>query len=200
MCGRYTITTPTKKLAAYFGIIPSKEAFSSTSDARPSQDLPIVLADDPKQMVIGHWGFPIRIAGKEKELINIRAESIIQKPYFQRIAKNHRCIILADGFYEWKREGKQSAKYKFTIAKEPMAFAGIYEWRTKKLSDEMRPFFSIITTTPNKTMARIHDRMPVILPPGKEKDWIAATLSPDLLVPYSESRRKLNVAIADAGQ
>jgi putative SOS response-associated peptidase YedK len=185
MCGRYTIVTPTSELARYFGLIPPSEAFKHTDDARPTNDLPIVLENEPNQMVIGHWGFPMKIAGKEKELINVRAESIIEKPYFRKIAEKHRCIILVDGFYEWKRDGKQSQKYKFTLEHGPMAFAGIYEWKTKKLSDEIRPFFSIITTTPNSVVARVHDRMPVILPAGKEKLWIEAAFSTDLLASFT---------------
>jgi putative SOS response-associated peptidase YedK len=159
MCGRYAITTPAKKLAEYFGVLPPHEAYLVTDDARPSENLPVVLASEPKQMVIGHWGYPAEIKGRKKELVNIRAESILGKPYFRKAVENHRCIILADGFYEW---------------------------RTKTLSDAMRPFFSIITVPANKTMSPIHDRMPAILPPGREKEWIAPHGQFELLVPYRD--------------
>ena len=185
MCGRYAIVTPTKALAEYFGVFPPKDIFMPTADARPMQNLPIILADEPRQMVIGHWGYPIKVGGKEKELINIRAENIVGKPYFRQVAEKHRCIILADGFFEWKRVGGRAQKYKFTLAKGPMAFAGIYEWKVKQLSDEIRPFFSIITTTPNVVVAPIHDRMPVILPTGNEKGWITTPFSADLLQSYA---------------
>ena len=105
---------------------------------------------------------------------------------FQRAAKTHRCIILADGFFEWKKEAGKSQKYRFALETRPMAFAGIYTWKTKKLSDEMRPFFSIITVPANKQMAPIHDRMPVILPAGKEKVWITSDASLKLLEPYDK--------------
>jgi len=122
-------------------------------------------------MLVGHWGYPITIQGKEKESINTRAESITEKPYWQRMAKNHRCIILADGFYEWKKiPGAKSEKYRFTLEHRPLAFAGIYQWKEKTLSKERRPFFSIITVPVNKSMRPIHDRMPVILRMGK-KQW-----------------------------
>jgi putative SOS response-associated peptidase YedK len=186
MCGRYTITTPTKELAAYFKIFPPSEPFAPTADARPSQNLPIVLENEPKQMVIGHWGYPIRIGGKEKELINIRAESILEKPMFQRAAKNHRCIILADGFFEWKKTGGTSQKYRFTLERRPMAFAGIYQWKSKKLSDEVRPFFSIITVPANKAMSPIHDRMPFIIPKAQEQLWLSPDFSMDMLAPSVE--------------
>jgi putative SOS response-associated peptidase YedK len=184
MCGRYTITTPTKKMASYFGVIPPSEPFAPNNDARPSQNLPIILDNEPSQMVIGHWGYPIRVDGKDREVINTRVESIREKPFFQRAAKTHRCIILADGFFEWKKIGDKKQKYRFTLERRPMAFAGIYQWKTKKLSDEMRPFFSIITVPANKAMATIHDRMPVILPSGKEKEWITGDLALELLIPF----------------
>jgi putative SOS response-associated peptidase YedK len=194
MCGRYTITTPAKELASFFRILPPKERYQPTADARPTGNLPVVLENEPSQMVIGHWGYPIIIAGKEKELINVRAESILEKPFFQRAAKNHRCIILADGFYEWKKMGSgKSEKYRFTLENRPMAFAGIYQWKSKKLSDEMRPFFSIITVPANKTMKPIHDRMPVILPKGKEMDWILPSAPLKLLLPFTG---KIQVATA----
>jgi putative SOS response-associated peptidase YedK len=194
MCGRYTITTPDKELASYFGILPPSERYTPTTDARPTGNLPIVLDNEPSQMVLGHWGYPIKISGNEKELINVRAESILEKPFFQRAAKNHRCIILADGFYEWKKVGGgKSEKYRFTLERRPMAFAGIYQWKTKKLSDKMRPFFSIITVPANVTMKPIHDRMPVILPKGKEMEWISPSAPAAMLLPYAG---KLNVTNA----
>lgn len=94
---------------------------------------------------LGHWGYPVTLHGREKELINVRMESIREKPHFQQAAKLHRCVILADGFFEW---------------------------RTKKLSSEMRPFFSIITVPANATMQSIHDRMPFILLEAHEYTWL----------------------------
>jgi len=173
-----------KNLAEYFGVLPPHEAYLVTDDARPSENLPVVLASEPNQIILGHWGYPTEVKGRKKELINIRAESILGKPYFRKAVENHRCIVLADGFYEWKRTGGAREKYRFTLEHRPMAFAGIYEWRTKTLSDAMRPFFSIITVPANKTMSPIHDRMPAILPPGREKEWIAPDGRLELLEPY----------------
>ena len=186
MCGRYTITTPTKTLASYFGVFPPSEPLVPTDNARPSQNLPIVLDKEPKQMVMGHWGFPITIAGKEKELINVRIESILEKPFFRKAAEEHRCIILADGFFEWKKTGDKSQKYEFTLGRRPMAFAGIYEWRSKNCRNEMRPFFSIITTPAKGTIAPIHDRMPFILSEAHEYFWLTADFSVDMLSPSLE--------------
>lgn len=184
MCGRYTITTPTAELASYFGVLPPTEAYLASADARPSQNLPLVLDNEPTQMVVGHWGYRIKIKGKEKELINVRAENILQKPYWRRIAKQHRCIILADGFYEWTKDSAHQ-KFRFTLQAGPMAFAGIYAWEQKKMSDEIRPFFSIITVAANKEMKPIHDRMPAILDQKTAKQWIGEGEPLELLQPFA---------------
>ncbi len=184
ICGRYTITTPGEELASYFGILPAQDAFGPTDDARPTENLPIVLQDDPNQMVVGHWGYPIRLGGKDKELINVRAESILGKPFFRKAANECRCMILADGYFEWMREGEVKKKFRFTLERQPMAFAGIYQWTAKKLSNEIRPFYSIITSQATGEAATIHDRMPVILPPGHEKSWLIGLFNEKLLAPY----------------
>jgi putative SOS response-associated peptidase YedK len=184
MCGRYTITTPNEELASYFGILPAKDAFEPTDDARPTANLPLVLQDNPHQMVVGHWGYPIRLGGKDKELINVRAESIMSKPFFRRAANEHRCMILADGYFEWRREGEAKKKFRFTLERQPMAFAGIYQWQAKKLSKEILPFYSIITAEATGEAATIHSRMPLILQPGHEKSWLIETFNEKLLAPF----------------
>lgn len=179
MCGRYTITTPGKELAEYFratlpaGLIP----ITANTNAKPTQRLPIILEDEPNQIVMGHWGYPLHIGNTEKEVINTRIESLETKPFFKKAAIKHRCIILADGFYEWKTTGGKKQPYKITVNRSPIAFAGIYKWQQKKLSDEMLPFFSIITSPANPFMMDIHDRMPVILNKDQEKKWLDSPFS-----------------------
>ena len=185
MCGRYSIVTPPKELAAYFGLLPPEEFFKGTPDARPTQTLPIVIDEDPKRIIMGHWGYPMKIGGAEKELINTRTETIKEKPFMRKAAEQHRCIILTDGFYEWKSEADKKQKIKFTYENQPMALAGIYQWKTKSMSDDKMPFFSIITTTPNSDVAPIHDRMPVILS-GDIEAWLRSPMNVDLLVPFSK--------------
>ena len=166
MCGRYTITTPGEKLAEYFKAKLPTGPIPVNTNARPTQRLPVILDEDPNQIVMAHWGYPIHIAGTEKELINVRAESIETKPLFRKAALSHRCIVLADGFYEWKQDAGKKTPYKLTVTYSPIAFAGIYRWQQKKLSDDLLPFFSIITVPSNDSMREIHDRMPVILDQG----------------------------------
>jgi putative SOS response-associated peptidase YedK len=145
----------------------------------------VILEDNPNQIVLAHWGYPIHIGLSEKELINVRAESIETKPFFKKAALKHRCIVLADGFYEWKKEAGKKQPYKLTINHTPMAMAGIYKWQEKKLTGEMLPFFSIVTVPPNDFMKDIHDRMPVILEIGKEKNWLISDSIDRLLKTYA---------------
>jgi putative SOS response-associated peptidase YedK len=184
MCGRYIITTPSEILAKYFKATLPNGPIPIRNNAAPSQMLPVILEDEPNQIVMAHWGYPIHLGKGEKELINIRAESIAEKPFFKKAAQKHRCIILADGFYEWKKELGKNQPYKFTVSHSPIAFAGVFKWQQKKLTDEMLPFFSIITVPANEFMTSIHDRMPVILPEGNEKVWLEKPFSLDELHPF----------------
>ena len=186
MCGRYTITTPGKELAEYFRATLPAGPIPINNNAKPTQRLPIILEDEPNQIVMAHWGYPIHIGDTEKELINIRAESIKTKPFFKKAAQKHRCIILADGFYEWKKEADRKRPYKLTVSHSPIAFAGIYKWQQKKLTDEMLPFFSIITVPANDSMKEIHDRMPVILDENNEKAWLTEEFNEAVLRPYKQ--------------
>ena len=184
MCGRYTITTPSEQIAKYFkaklphGLIPLR------NNAAPSQMLPVILEDDPNQILMAHWGYPVKFGDVDKELINVRAESIETKPFFKNAVKKHRCIVLADGFYEWKKEPGKNQPYKITINHSPIAFAGIFKWQQKKMTDEMLPFFAIITVPPNEFMSNIHNRMPAILDENNEKQWLEANPNNSLLRPF----------------
>ena len=195
MCGRYTITTPGTKLAQYFDAALPTGPIPINTNARPTQRLPIILNSDPSQIVMAHWGYPIHIGKTEKELINIRAESIETKPFFKRASQQYRCIILADGFYEWKQEDGGKHPYRLTVDFRPIAFAGIYKWQQKKLSDELLSFFSIITVRANDFMRDIHDRMPVILERGHEKEWLSSPESSALLKPFAKSMKAERVTL-----
>jgi putative SOS response-associated peptidase YedK len=133
----------------------------------------------------------------EKELINIRTESIKEKPFFQRAAKAHRCLVLADGFYEWKKEARRKQPYWITTAKKtPIAFAGLFAIRKLSRSGKEVPLFSIITEPANEFMREIHNRMPVILPAHKEKHWIESEGYLDYLSPHAQSLKAKQVSTA----
>src|SRR5690606_25370196 len=127
-----------------------------------------------------HWGLVPRWAKDPKigsRMINARAETVAEKAAFRSALKKRRCSVPADGFYEWQKLAGRTAKQPFYIHRpdgEPYAFAGLWEtWRGPDgTGDEVLRSCTIITTAPNSEMAKIHDRMPVILPPEAWDTWL----------------------------
>jgi putative SOS response-associated peptidase YedK len=138
--------------------------------------------------LIPHWAADPSIGNR---MINARAETLTELPSFKLLVDRRRCIIPADGFYEWRKEGKRKVpKWVYLKNKEPFAFAGLWDvWRKpdcKKVES-----FTIITTEPNELVRPIHNRMPVILRPEDEEQWLDASRTPfvkakSLLKPYPE--------------
>ena len=168
MCGRYSLTNTTG-LDERFNAEYPDEGIRPRYNAAPSQKMVIIPQSTPHHMQLALWGFPISwIKDRPEGLINIRAETISEKPSFKKYLKEGRCLILADGFYEWKKiDTKTKQPYRITLKDEkPFAFAGVYKEAEGKLR------FAIITTTPNSLMKDIHNRMPVILEKKEEQEWL----------------------------
>jgi len=168
----------------------STEIALPTYNAAPSQAQLTILNDHPQAIVRAAWGFvPEWADGRPdvKSLINARAETVATKPFFRDAFKRKRCLVLADGFYEWKRAGKGKVPYRIALkTEEPFAFAGI--WSTvHDAQGGVHPTFAILTTEANTLVAQIHTRMPVILREQDEADWLNPSLALDaaqaLLVP-----------------
>jgi len=119
-------------------------------------------------MALANWGYPIAwMKDKPQGLINMRIETLRDKPSFKHYLEKGRCLVIADGFYEWKKTADGKAPFRITLKDgEPFAFAGLY----KEAEDGLR--FAIITTAPNALMKNIHARMPVILERKEEKGWL----------------------------
>jgi len=169
----------------------STEIAVPTYNAAPSQAQLTILNDHPDAIVRTAWGFvPEWADGRPdvKPLINARAETVATKPFFRDAFKRKRCLILADGFYEWKRAGKGKVPYRIALkTEEPFAFAGI--WSTvHDAQGIVQPTFAILTTEANALVSQIHTRMPVILREQDEADWLNPSLALDeaqaLLVPF----------------
>ncbi|AIQ31264.1 hypothetical protein P40081_26190 [Paenibacillus sp. FSL P4-0081] len=177
MCGRFTITVTLEELIAHYLIDDSKIAtLKPNYNVAPMHNVPAVIASDAgKRLGELRWGLVPFWAKDEKigsKMINARAETVADKPAFKRLLKTKRCIIPADGFYEWKKDGTSKQPYRILMSDGSLfSFAGLYDtWEDpegKKLST-----CTIITTTPNSLMEDIHDRMPVILRPEDEADWL----------------------------
>jgi putative SOS response-associated peptidase YedK len=191
MCGRFVSASPPDELARYFDVDQVAEtALDPSYNVAPTNDVYVVVETGGiRRLDTFHWGlipFWAKDAKVGQKMINARAESLADKPAFKRPFTRRRCLIPADGFFEWKKVPGQKAKQPMYIHRtddEPMAFAGLWElWRPKgddgEYSDDESTWIrscTIITGQPNETMQPIHDRMPVILPPSAWDTW----LSPD---------------------
>lgn len=149
-------------------------AFKPIYNARPGELLPIVTEEHPQQLTLAIWDFVPQWAthGKARGVINARAESLIEKPYFRSAVTKRRCLIPADGFYEWESVGSVKKPHFFHVRDDkPFAFAGVYDERP---GQDGVLGFAIITTVPNELVGRIHTRMPVMLTDTLQDVWLSS--------------------------
>ena len=197
MCGRFTLTADQDSFENRFSLTRFDLGWVPSFNIAPTQEVLTVTNDGSENRPeLMRWGLVPSWAKDPKignRMINARSETLAEKPSFRTAFKRRRCLIPADGFYEWKREGK--AKKPMLITVNPgdlFAFAGLWEtW--KQPDDSWLLTCAIITTSANEFMKSIHDRMPVILPRESEASWLdpeeqdTAMLS-ELLLPYDSDR------------
>ncbi|SHN23410.1 Putative SOS response-associated peptidase YedK [Cyclobacterium lianum] len=188
MCGRYSEKQDLKKVEDQLKLRLSEKAkdWKPSFNIAPSQLAPVVTSDDPDLMDVFHFGLVPHWAKDKKvgyKMINARSETLLEKPsYKPLVINNKRCLVLADSFFEWKKEGKEKQPFRIYIPdREVFFFAGLWSsWKDPE--GETYNSFSIITTAPNNLMEKIHDRMPVILTREEEKLWLDPDQNPkDLL-------------------
>jgi putative SOS response-associated peptidase YedK len=185
MCGRYTLTANTQKLAEAFDGLEVPAELPARYNIAPSQAIAVVANNGEHKLEFFQWGLIPSWAKDPKignKMINARAETLGEKPSFRNAYKRRRCLVLADGFYEWKKEGDKTKTpmYIRLASGEPFAFAGLWELWQK--TEDMILSCTIITTEPNELMAQIHNRMPVILPHTAYEQWLdPAERTPDQL-------------------
>ena len=176
MCGRYEIVDG-KRIFIRFKVANAAPEVAPNLDGRPTQQVPVLLTDH--ELVLMKWGLVPFWAKDEaigNKMINARAEGIEDKPSFKRPLRTQRCLLPASAFFEW--QGAKGAKVKYRIARsdgELFGLAGLYDvWQSAHESELAT--CTIITCAPNRVLAPIHDRMPVILLPEDEDAW----LDPDM--------------------
>ena len=198
MCGRFTLAINPADLATRFEVTQTQAAenLRPRYNIAPMQKTVIIKDEQPAAFAMATWGL-IPVWAKDpsiaSKLINARGETVAEKPSFRTAFKKRRCLVLADGFYEWQKsaDGKSKTPMHIHLASgEPFAMAGLWEnWKPQDAPEsDWRSTFTVITIGPNKLMAPIHDRMPVILPRGRERDWLNPSGGMvellDLLRPY----------------
>ncbi|WP_166805780.1 SOS response-associated peptidase [Jeotgalibacillus sp. R-1-5s-1] len=195
MCGRFSLTEALEDLKEYYQFHMREDFDLHTHlNLSPSNQITAIVKVEGKRYPAAfRWGLIPPFAKDEKigyKTFNARAETVADKPSFRKAFRSKRCLIPASSFYEWKKteEGyKQPYEIKL-LSGDPLTFAGLWEsWRNEK-NDLIRSC-TIITTEPNSTMSKIHDRMPVILSPDQFDQWLNPDSEPDhlkqMLVPFS---------------
>lgn len=195
MCGRFTLRTPAAQVASYFNTsAPQEWQLAMRFNIAPTQQIAAVRLTEEKSraLVPLRWGLVPSWAKDLKignSLINARAETVAEKPAFRAAFKRRRCLVAADGYYEWKKLDSKTKQpyYIRRYDEQPFAFAGL--WERWERGDEPIESCTIITTDANVLTREIHDRMPVILPPDKYDIWLdpefqAYDFLQSLLVPF----------------
>jgi len=181
MCGRFVSASPPDEIARYFQAEAPEAALDPNYNVAPTTDVYAVLEDGTARRVEPlHWGLVPRWAkdlSVGNRMINARAETLAERNAYKSAYAKRRCIIPADGFYEWKSIPGQKAKQPYFIHRndgEPMAFAGLWEvWRDRSAPEPSEVHSCTIVTGPaNEAVAPVHDRMPVMLPPSAWDSWL----------------------------
>jgi putative SOS response-associated peptidase YedK len=199
MCGRYRRTTREEELARIYRIpIPSQPDLPISYNIAPNQEiLAIRLNPETKQRSLDRlrWGLVPYWAKDEKigfKTINARAETVDTAHSFRSAFKKRRCLIPADGFYEWKKVIGGKIPYSIEMKDDsPFVFAGLWEgWQNPETQEWLRTC-TIITGQPNELVAEIHTRMPVILPPETRDRWLSGEAGKEVLRPFPDQEMKI---------
>ncbi len=195
MCGRFSQTKSKQEIKKRFNVKKVPDEIGPIFNIAPDSNVPVILNESSDEITLARWGLVPSWSKKEKppySMINARAETILEKPSYKRLIKNKRCLIIADSFYEWKKVNGKKIPHRILLESEDLfAFAGLWDlWEGK---GNALISCTIITTTPNKLCAKIHDRMPVILSPDKEKSWLSDNSVENIqefLKPYDDNKMK----------
>ena len=178
MCGRFILISDLSVIGRNFGVSDVSVSFSPSRNVSPGLHIPAIICRENENRMasllwglIPHWSKDPSIGAK---LINACAETVAEKPSFKSAFVRRRCLIPADGFYEWKREGNKKIPYSFFMKSgSPFYFAGLYEsWVAP--DQKTVETCTIVTTQANELVLPVHDRMPVIVSGDRLQDWLSA--------------------------
>jgi putative SOS response-associated peptidase YedK len=178
MCGRYMFAANPQQVTERFALTVVPPDLPTSYNVAPQMYMPVIVANSPSRLDIMRWGLVPSWAKDENvgfKTINARAETVAERPAYRAALRYHRCLVPANGFYEWRatRRGKQP--YFIHLSDEPLfAFAGLYDIWYSPDGSELRTY-TIITCEANALMAPIHNRMPVILPRDAEAAYLDPT-------------------------
>jgi len=186
MCGRFTVAVPREDLFDEFGLTEAPFDIHPRYNVAPTQIAPVLLRGDEGAFRLAgfRWGLvPFWAAGPEvgQRMINARAETMAEKPAFSAAFRERRCLVPADGWYEWLKDGKSRTPMWIHLrSRRPFAFAGLWErWGPRK--DPLRTF-TIVTTAAAPSIRQIHDRMPLVLDRAARDRWLDPAADPGELL------------------
>jgi len=223
MCGRYSLFTPPEEIEARFDV--TAESCEPRYNAAPSQSLPVIADTRANRLARMEWGLVPAWTDERDGHINARAETLHERPSFRDAFEQStegplaagRCLVPADGFYEWADTGDGTQPYRVSLTDDrPFAMAGLWsQWRPETTQTGLSAFaggsgdgsgandrldgepavvetFAIVTTVPNGLVGELHSRMAAILPPGEERRWLSASpaAARDLLGPYPDEEMR----------
>lgn len=175
MCGRFVLLTDLSVIVDAFAVEETTHPYHPSHNFAPGQHVATVIREDITRLVDTRWGLVPSWAKDPAigyRMFNARAETVAEKPSFRSAFHKRRCLIPADGFYEWQKLGKVKIPFYFSLKSgRPFGFAGLHETWTSPEGETIHTC-TIITTQPNGLIRSVHDRMPVILPKDKERAWI----------------------------
>lgn len=181
MCGRFVRTTPVKVLASLFDCPPPAWDLPPNYNTAPTQPVAVVRpgAEQARELVALRWGLlPSWAPDPRTALVNARADTVASKPSFRSAFQKRRCLMPADGYYEWRKEGRWKQPYFFHRSDgRPFAFAAL--WETWAKTSEPIQSCALITTDANAMAAAVHDRMPVILAESDYAPWLDPASTPE---------------------
>jgi len=200
MCGRYTIIKSPEELENQFEIDVNKEVYQTSFNIAPTQKAPIITNSNPHKASFFNWGLVPNWSKDPKvgyKMINARQETILEKPSFKSAFEKRRCVVLTDGFYEWKKNGKTKIPSFISLkSNKTFALAGLWDkWESP--NNETLNTFTIITTSANLFMQTIHHRMPCIFENNQQiKFWLNNDLKPidhlSVLKPLEKDKMKMH--------
>ncbi|MDS0283041.1 SOS response-associated peptidase [Haloarcula onubensis] len=216
MCGRYSLFAPPADIEARFDAAFAFD-FEPRYNAAPSQSLPVITGDEPDTIQRMEWGLVPSFADEKKNhgYINARAETLSEKRSFADAYESRRCLVPADGMYEWVERESGKQPYRVALPDDDLfAMAGLYErWTPPQRQtglgefttdsesdgqDEIVETFTVVTTAPNDTVADLHHRMAVVLAPDEESTWLTGDTdtAAGLLDPYDGPMRTYPISTA----
>ena len=180
MCGRFTLAERLEQLQKRYEIHEITYDYQPSYNIAPTDVITTVTADDTNRKSFQpiNWGIPLKIEKLQNLLINIRDDKILTNGFFHKMLDTHRCLIPASGFFEWQKSGSTKTPYYIKPDETIISFAGLYY----KIKDDY--FTAIITTEANSLVAKLHDRMPVMLTRSEEQMWLQDTTTESELLSF----------------